>query len=385
MPLSKTPLSKTPLSTRTGARTLGASFLLLVACSANAGATPSAGPFVFISSSGGIHVYRLDTKTGALRHQSTAADASASFLALHPSGRWLYGAGSGVSAFAISPETKALSALGSTSSGGGGACHLAVDPTGSCVLTAHYGDGTISAIRLEADGRLGKLTSLARHEGSSINPQRQEGPHAHSVNLDPKGTFAYAADLGIDKVMIYRFDSEAGTLTAAVPPSASVKPGAGPRHLSFTPSGHYAYVINELDSTVTAFHRTPSNGRLEEVQTISTLPADYDNENYPAEILVEPSGRFVYGSNRGHNSIVVFAIAADTGELTLVEHESTQGKWPRNFGIDPTGAFLVVGNAQTETVVVFRIDQETGELHATGEMARIKGASCIRFLATPGV
>ena len=364
-------------------KTMAVGLLVLLAgwtSSLNAETAP--GPLVFISAHGGIHVYRLDAKTGALRHQSTATDASASFLAVHPSGRWLYGAGGGVSAFSIAPQTGTLSLLGHTKTGGNGECHIAVDPTGACVLTANYGDGSVAAVRLKPNGHLDKVTALAHHKGSSVNPQRQEGPHAHSINLDAEGAFAYAADLGLDKVMIYRLDPTQGSLTPASPPSAALKPGAGPRHLSFTPSGRYAYVINELDSTVTAFRHSKANGQLDEIQTITSLPEGFSGENYPSEVLVEPSGRFVYGANRGHDSIVVFSIAAETGKLTLVEHESTQGKWPRNFGIDPTGSYLIVGNQQSETVVVFRIDKDTGELHASGEVARIQGASCIRFLAT---
>ena len=365
--------------------TIGTLLLCLLAIGTSSlDAETAPGPLVFISSSGGIHVYRLDAKTGALHLQSTAKDASASFLAVHPSGKWLYGAGGGVTAFSIAPQTGELSLLGQTKTGGSGECHLAVDPTGSCVLTANYGDGSVAAVRLKPNGHLDKVTDLAHHKGTSVNPQRQEGPHAHSINLDAEGTFAYAADLGLDKVMIYRLDPAQGSLTPASPPSASLKPGAGPRHLSFTPSGRYAYVINELDSTVTAFRHSKTNGQLDEVQTITTLPQGFSGKNYPSEVLVEPSGRFVYGANRGHNSIVVFAIAPETGKLTLVEHELTQGKWPRNFGIDPTGSFLIVGNQQSDTVVVFRIEKETGELHPTGEVARVKGASCIRFLATDG-
>jgi 6-phosphogluconolactonase len=283
----------------------------------------------------------------------------------------------------VDPRSGALTLLNQQSSVGDGPCYLIVDKAGKNVLVANYGGGSVSVLPVGADGKLGEATAAIQHHGSSVNPQRQKEPHAHSINLDAANRFAFVADLGMDKVLIYKFDTTKGTLVANDPLSASVNPGAGPRHFAFHPGGRYAYVINEIQCTVTAFLYDASRGALTELQTISTLP---DGEQVKpaystAEVQVHPSGKFLYGSNRGHDSIAVFAIDQKTGKLTRVENEPTQGKTPRNFGIDPTGAYLLAANQNSDSIVVFRIDPSTGALTPTGQSVAAPSPVCVKFVA----
>jgi 6-phosphogluconolactonase len=365
-----------------------------------AGADPPGSLLVYVGTytggksegkSEGIYLFRLDLATGAMKAEGLAAEAvNPSFLAIHPGGRFLYAVGEvgnyegkrsgAVSAFSIAPETGKVAFLNRKPSGGGGPCHLVVDEDGKHVLVANYGGGSVSVLRIEEGGRLGETTAFVQHEGSSVNPERQKAPHAHSINLDPQGRFAFVADLGLDKVLAYRFDPSAGTLKPNEPPSTSLKPGAGPRHFTFHPRGRHAYAINELHSTVTAFEYDAGAGVLRELETLSTLPGDFKGNNSTAEVQVHPSGRFLYGSNRGHDSIAVFAIDPERGTLMPVEHESTRGKTPRNFGIDPTGTYLLAANQNSDTLVVFRIDPKTGALEATGEVASAPSPVCVKFL-----
>ena len=235
---------------------------------------------------------------------------------------------------------------------------------------------------IASDGRVGPATSVIQHTGSSVNPQRQKEPHAHSINVDAGNRFAFACDLGLDKVLVYRLYPSTSMLTPNDPPAATVKPGSGPRHFAFHPGGRYAYVINEILCTVTAFTYDGEPGRLTELQTISTLPEGVavKPEYSTAEVQVHPSGQFVYGSNRGHDSIAVFAVDESTGTLRAVEHKSTEGKTPRGFGIDLTGQFLLAGNQDSHTVVVFRIDPQSGRLTSTGEKLEVGSPVCVKFV-----
>ncbi len=341
----------------------------------------------------GIYVSRLDLGSGTLTPPTLAAAiASPSFLAVHPNRSFLYsvnevgkfdGKESGsVSAFSIDAKSGTLTLLNQESSVGTGPAHLIVDKTGGNVLLANYGGGSVAALPIGTDGKLKPSTAFIQHTGSSVNPQRQNRPHAHSINVDPGNRFAYVADLGLDKVLIYRFDAAKGTLVANDPPFAQVKPGAGPRHFAFHPKGRFAYVINEIDLTVTAFASDPAKGALTEVQTVSSLPPGESVQSgfSTAEVQVHPSGKFLYGSNRGHNSLSVFAIDEKTGRLTYVENVPTQGSTPRGFGIDPTGAFLLAGNQRSDSVVVFRIDQKAGRLTPTGQTLTIGSPVCVKFV-----
>ena len=339
----------------------------------------------------GIYVYRMDVFTGALQFVSEATGVdSPSFLALHPQQHYFYavnevgefaGQPSGaVSAFSIAPKTGELTYLNQQSSGGTGPCHLSVDRTGRYVLVANYGGGSVCVLPVQDDGRLGEATDFIQHEGSSVNPNRQGGPHAHMITLDPANRYVFSPDLGLDKIMIYKLDLSHGKLSPNDQPWVEVKAGAGPRHFAFHPNRRYAYVINEIDNTFTAFAYDETNGTLREVQTISTLPEDFTGTSHTADVHILPSGKFIYGSNRGHDSIVIFEIDENTGQLTYVGHELTQGENPRNFAIDPTGTFLLVANQDTGNIVTFRIDQETGKLASTGHVAEVPTAVCLKMI-----
>ena len=343
----------------------------------------------------GIYLYSLNLTSGKLKYVATTEGVKdPSFLAVAPSHRYLYavneveefgGKKSGaLSSFAIDQRTGNLKLLNQQPSLGGAPCYLFVDRGGRFVLVANYSGGNVAVLPIRSDGSLGEATDLKQDLGSSINAERQEGPHAHCVVLDAANRFAYACDLGTDKIMIFRFDSRRGKLIPNKTPWVQVKPGGGPRHLTFHPGGKYAYVINELHATVTTFARDPGQGNLQELQTIRTLPADFTGENTSADIHVSPDGRFLYCSNRGHDSIAAFQIGPRNGKLTFIAHQSCGGKTPRNFAIDPTGAFLLVANQNSGNIVTFRRDVKTGRLSATGHVAEVPSPVCLKF-TTPFV
>ena len=342
----------------------------------------------------GIYVSQLDLKTGTLSEPQLAAKSvNPSFVAIHPSRKFVYAVGEisdfqgkktgGVSAFAVNPKTGQLKLINQQTSAGAGPCHLIVDATGKNVLVANYGGGSVACLPIQADGSLAKASSFHQHEGSSVNPQRQKGPHAHSINIDANNRFAMAADLGLDKVLIYRFDAKKGTLTPNDPPSVSVKPGGGPRHFAFHPNGKFAFTNNEITLTLTAFRYDAQAGTLKELQTLSTLPKGTPTTGLStAEVRVHPNGKFVYVSNRGHNTIAIFRFNQKNGKLKAVGHVSTGGETPRNFNLDPSGRFALVANQSTHNVVVFRVNQKTGELTPTGSEIKVFSPVCIRFMAT---
>jgi len=341
----------------------------------------------------GIYVSRFNLTSGRLAAPELAAETiSPSFLALHPKRRFLYAVNEmnkfggkpvgAVSAFSIDAQTGRLSLLNQIASGGDGPCHLIVDKGGKNVLVANYGGGSVAVLPLARDGSLREISSFIQHQGTSVDAQRQEGPHAHGIYLDAANRFAYVPDLGLDKVMIYRFAPGPGTLTPNEPAFASIGSGAGPRHFALHPKGKFAYVITEMKCTVAALACDPKSGGLQELQTISTLPAGVAVEpGYStAELFVHPSGKFLYGSNRGHDTIVVYAIDAKTGRLTLVEHVPTQGKIPRSFGLDPGGRWLLAANQNSDSVVVFRIDDRSGRLAATGQTIEVGAPVAVTFV-----
>jgi 6-phosphogluconolactonase len=339
----------------------------------------------------GIYWFDLNTRTGEMTAPQLAAEAvNPAFLTIHPNGQRLYAVSEiddhagqptgGVIAFGIDAKSGGLSELNAEAAGGRGPCHLTIDSHGRNVFVANYGEGSVAVLPVRDDGGLAEATCVIQHTGSSVNKDRQEGPHAHSINLSPNEDRAYVADLGLDQVLIYNVDAEAGTLSANDPAFAEVAPGAGPRHFAFHPNARYAYVINELTQTVTAFAHDADTGSLTELQTISTLPGDPVPGNSTADIHVHPSGKFLYGSNRGHNSIAVFRIDEATGHLTATQHQSTLGEVPRNFAIDPTGRILLAENQETHTVVSFLIDQETGLLNPTGHEIAVPKPVCIQFV-----
>ena len=339
----------------------------------------------------GIYVSKFDSATGELSEPELAAETkSPSFLAVDSKNRFLYAVGEAsqfagktsgtVNAFEVDSKTGKLSLLNQQPSGGAGPCHVALDSKGRCLLVANYGGGSVASLPVNSDGSLGVPGSVIQHVGSSVDPKRQTGPHGHFITTDPADRFALACDLGLDKVLIYRLDTKRATLTASDPPFGSVAPGAGPRHLAFSPNGKFIYVINEMGSTLTTFSWDKLKLTMTELQTVSTLPKDFSGNNTTAEVQVHPSGKFVYGSNRGHDSIAVFAVDKKSGKLTLVEHESTQGKTPRHFAIDPTGRWLLAENQGSDSVVVFGIDAKSGALTARGQRISVGSPVCAVFV-----
>lgn len=328
----------------------------------------------------GIYVYRFNAATGKLAPIGLAAESNnPSFLAIHPNHRFLYAAievadfqgqkSGAVAAYSIDRNTGKLTFLNQASSHGAGPCHVTVDKTGKNVFVANYDGGSIAVLPIGTDGKLGEASAAIQHHGSSVNKERQEGPHAHCIQPSPDNHFALVADLGLDEVLVYRFDPTKGTLAPNDPPFGKTPAGAGPRHFAFSPSGKFVYVINEIQCTASTFAYDARKGALRLLDTISTLPDGYKvtDADSTAEMRMHPSGKFVYGSNRGHDSIAVFAVDSASGTLKPVERVSTQGKTPRGFDIDPTGAYLIAANQDSDSLVVFQIDQSTGKLTPTGQ------------------
>ncbi|MCA8999798.1 MAG: lactonase family protein [Planctomycetaceae bacterium] len=342
----------------------------------------------------GIYQFDLDAKTGQpSAPRAVARVTNPSFVAFDPKHQYLYsvaevsdfpgadGPAGGVAAFRIDPKSGDLSPLNEQLSGGAGPCHVSVDATGKNVLVANYGGGSCGCLPVREDGSLGKMSSFHQHQGSSVNPRRQEGPHAHSINVSPDNQFAMVADLGLDQILVYKFDPDQHTLTPHDPPSVSTHPGAGPRHFSFHPSGKFAYNCNEMQMTATAYAYDAQQGVLTPLQTITTLPDGGAGDNdSTAECLVHPSGKFVYISNRGHDSLAIFQVQGD-GTLKPAGHAPTLGEIPRNFGITPDGRFVLAANQNSDTIVVFRVDLKSGALTPTGDRIEVPSPVCVRMFA----
>lgn len=351
------------------------------------------GTYTEKTKSKGIYAFRFDDTSGKLSPIGVVAETpNPSFVALHPSGKYLYavnetgefgGEKSGaVSAFSIDRKTGKLTLLNQVASRGAGPCHVSLDKTGRYVFVANYDSGTVAVFPVQNDGRLGKYTGFAKHTGQSINKERQEGPHAHWIATSPDNEFLLTADLGIDRILISKFHLPDGAFTPSKPNSGvKLKAGAGPRHAAFSPSGRFFYVASELNSTVTAYSYNAKDGTLHELQAVSTLPKDFSGANDVAEIAVHPSGRFLYVSNRGRDSLAVFSIDPRKGTLTPMADIATQGKTPRNFAIDPTGRFLLAANQESNTIVIFNIDPSTGGLTLKGQVVEVPSPVCIAFLA----
>ena len=314
-----------------------------------------------------------------------------SFLASHPTLPVIYcvnevrdyeGEESGaVSAFRVEPDSGRLHLLGRRPSRGAAPCYLSVDPSGRCLLAANYGGGSVACFPLDPGGGLGEASSFFQHRGSSIHPIRQSAPHAHSIKCDPAGRFAFAPDLGQDRIVAYRLDTDGRRLVAADSLSIECTPGSGPRHMVFSQDGRFAYVICELSSTVTVFRYDSARGTLEPVQEISTLPEGFGGENTCGEVVLHPSGCLLYGANRGHDSIAVFAVDEENGILAPSGHQSTLGQWPRHFCITPGGDFLLTANQHSDTVTVFRIDANSGELRPRTESLSVPSPVCVLPMA----
>ncbi len=372
--------------------------LLLLALVA-AAATPKGTYLVYVgtyteegSKSKGIYAYRYDAKTGQITPLGLAAETTnPSWVTLHPNGRFLYAVNEvgnykgpnsgGVSAFSVDHATGKLTFLNELPTRGADPCYVSVDNTGKYVLVANYTGGSVAVFPILKDGSLGEASAFVQHTGHGPNPQRQEGPHAHSIDLSPDDRFAMVDDLGLDEVLFYKFDSTKGTLTPNDPPFAKVDPGAGPRHFALRPDGKFAYVIGEMGHAVTAFSYDSAGGKLKLLQMITTLPKDFTGRNDDAEVRVHPSGTFLYASNRGDDSIAIYAIDKSKGTLEQLGSVPTGGKEPRSFEIDPTGRLLFAANQKSDNIVVFRIDQKTGRLTPTGQILDVPTPVCVKFLA----
>ena len=379
--------------------------MLVTACAAFAGDHAKAGYTVYVGTytekdSKGIYAFRFDPKTEHYTALGLEAETqNPSFVALHPNGKFLYavnetgdfraqGADQGsegkktgaVSAFALDSATGKLTLLNQVASGGADPCYLAFDKTGKYLMVANYTGGTVAVFPVMENGRLGEASAIVQHVGKGPNAERQEGPHAHSINISPDNRFAVAADLGLDELISYRFDAAKGLISAADSHFVKVAPGAGPRHFTFHPNGKFGYVVSEVASTVTAFSYEAIGGNLKELQTVSILPKGFSGRNDAAEVRVHPSGKFLYASNRGHDSIAVFRIDEKKGMLAFVEDAPVLGKEPRNFAIDPPGRLMYVADQNSGKIVVFKINAKSGKLTATGQTLEVDAPVCVRFL-----
>lgn len=337
------------------------------------------------SNQAGIAVSRFDAETGSLSKPSILAEArDPAFFVIHPDRKHLYicntGTPGGMSAYAIDPKSGGLTFLNHKASPGRGPSHVSLDRSARYVLNANYGGGHVEIHSIAADGSLGDQTAFVQHTGSSVHPQRQTKAYAHWFGVDPTNRFALAADLGTDRIVVYRFDAGNGSITPHDPPHAAVTPGSGPRHLAWHPNGRLVYAIQELSNAVIAYSWDAQRGVLDELQTIATLPSDFTGTNTAGEIAVHANGRFLYASNRGHDSIAVFAIDARTGRLALRQRVSAAGKTPRYFAFDPTHRWLIVSHQDSDTIAVFRIDPESGELSRHGEAIPLAKPMGIAFL-----
>lgn len=356
---------------------------------------PEKAPFVFIgtytehegSQSKGIYIYRMDPDTGELKFESEAKGIlNPSYLEIHPNQRFLYAVNElgnfagreagGVSAFSIDPSSGELSLLNVQSSQGKDPCYISIEQTGRFALVANYSGGNAAMLPIQADGQLGPATDVVQHSGSSVDPERQSGPFVHSIVPDPTNRFAVTADLGADKLVIYGMDLENGKLNKHA--EVNVQPGAGPRHSIFHPTGHYLYLINELNSTLIVYRYDSGEGYLEGLQTISTLPAGFKGENLCADLHI--SGRYLYASNRKHDSLAVYLIDEEAGQLSYQGEVPSGGKEPRNFAIDPTGRFLLAAHERSDNIVCFQIDPADGKLRKTAHETKVSQPVCVKFI-----
>jgi 6-phosphogluconolactonase len=335
----------------------------------------------------GFSQARFDDDSGRFTQPTFVMSAkNPGFFVIHPDGRHLYACDEDspgeVSAYRLDAATGGLTLLNTQSSAGLGPAYVSLDRSGRFALVANYGSGTIAVFAIDPDGSLGRRTAFVQHTGRSVDPVRQTHAYAHSILVDPSNRFALVADLGTDKVVVYRFNASDGSLSPNEPAFARVAPGSGPRHIRFHPSGRWAYVVNEMASTVTAFAWDPERGSLAEVQTISTLPAGFSGVSTAAEIEVHPNGRFLYSSNRGYDSLAVFSIDPANGRLTLMEIVPSGGRTPRFFTLDPGARWLLCGNQDSDNVVVFRIDPATGRLTRAGGPVPARIPVCLGFVPT---
>jgi len=342
----------------------------------------------------GIYAFRYDAGTKQTTPLGVAAESvNPSFLAISPDGRFLYAVNEvgnykgpnsgGVSSFSVDKTTGKLTFLNEVPSRGADPCYITVDKTGKWVLVANYTGGSVAVFPVQEDGKLGEASDFVQHTGHGANKERQEGPHAHSIDLSPDNRFAFVDDLGLDALLTYKFDAKTGKLTAVSSAVTHFNPGAGPRHFALHPSGKYAYVIAEMEHTVTALAANLQDGTFKPLQSLSTIPPDYKDRNDDAEVEVDPSGKFLYASNRGHDSIIAFAIDPNKGTLSPLGLIVGTIKEPRSFEIDPTGTLLFAENQKSDNIVVFQIDPKTGALNPNGQQYSVPSPVCLKFVPVP--
>ena len=380
------------------AQWLSLSILTLLAAAIFVHAAAPAKYLVYIGTytdhgSKGIYVCRFDPSHGRLTAPKLATETSEpSFLAIAPSRRFLYAVNEfdhfndqptgALTAFSIDSATGKLTLLNQVSSRDSGPAFITLDRSGRYVLVANYTLGSVAVFPVLPDGSVGESTAFVRHQGSSVNPERQAGPHAHAILMSPDNRFAIVADLGLDQLLVYRFDASRGTL--GQPRTIKTDPGVGPRHLVFAASGKIVYVINEMSSTVTVYSYHWSDGAMVPIQKVPLLPTKFAGESTAAEVMLSPSGRFLYGSNRGDDSIAVFGVDPETGTLAPIEHVPTGGKTPRSFAIDPSGEWLLAANQDSHSVVTFHINRESGRLTATGQSIEVNSPAMVDFVPLDG-
>jgi 6-phosphogluconolactonase len=346
----------------------------------------------------GIYLYDFDLTSGVLKQIGVAAETrDPTFVALSPDGSRIYAVGvaegqqgtsrkkadGAVNAFSVDPATGMLALLNSQSSGGSAPCHISLDSSGKHAFVANYSSGNVASFPIEADGKLGPAASVMQHEGSGPDKGRQEGPHAHGIWPSPDDKFVLTCDLGLDKVLVYKLDPATGKLMANDPPSGSVPPGAGVRHAAFSHDGKFFYAINEMGNSMTTFAWNAGSGALAPVETVTTLPAEFKEKSYCSEVVVHPSGKYVYGANRGHDSVAVFSADTSTGKLTLIETTPVGGKFPRHINLDPSGKWLIAANEHSADLVVFRVDPDSGKLTQVGPALSAPTPMCVVFAAKP--
>jgi 6-phosphogluconolactonase len=339
----------------------------------------------------GIYVYSMDMENGALsRLDQVSGVQNPTFLSLDAGKKRLYAIGERLEdgrrqgaavSFAIDPVQGKLRELNRAGTVDTTTCHIQRDAGDRFFVVASYSGGQVGLVEIGEGETIGKLLDAQRHEGGSVHPERQDRPHPHSAFFSPDNRFVFVSDLGLDRIRAYRLNAEAGTLEFHG--DTAVQPGAGPRHLAFHPSGAYAFVINELDSTITSFRYDAAAGTLQTLEVVSTLPTGFEGENACAEVQVSPDGRYLYGSNRGHDSIVVYAIDSNSGKLSLVEHTSTRGGHPRHFSLSPDGDYLLAANRDSDNIVVFRVVKESGNLEYTGNTVQASKPVCVKMAVFP--
>jgi len=352
---------------------------------------PATDMFVYFGShssgpGAGFSLARFDTATGALSKPEFLLEAKEpAFFVISADGSRLYtcnsGTPGGLSSYSVEPHTGNLTLLNRVLAGGGDTSFVSLDKSGRHVLVANYDGGSVAVFALKSDGSIGDWTGFDQHKGRGVDPVRQTHAYAHAIVLDEANRFALVPDLGVDRLYVYKFDEATGALSPNAPPYISVAPGSGPRHVRFHPNGRWVYLINEIACTIEAFNWNPKAGTLDPIQTVSTLPPDYHGLNACAELEIHPNGRFLYGANRGHDSIAVFAIDQGTGRLSLVELHPCGGRTPRNFAFDPTAKWIVLTNQDSSNAVVFQVDPNSGRLNQIGNPVPVPAPFCERFLA----